>query len=112
MESVFRDSEGVIHADFIPNGITINAGYYSNLLRNDLHQAIPKKRSGKSSKKIILLHSNEYLTEETLATMAWEIMKHSLYIPHLGRRHFHLFGPMRVYLGGEKFQTDYEHAVS
>jgi hypothetical protein len=35
-------------------------------------------------------------------------MKHPLYVPNLGRRDFYLFGLMSVYLGGEKFQTDYE----
>jgi hypothetical protein len=68
--SVFRDSEGVIHADFIPNGITISAGYYSNFLRNDLHQAIRKKRFGKPSKKIILLHNNAVLTKATVTQWA------------------------------------------
>jgi hypothetical protein len=44
--SAFWDSAGVSQIDFLPHGITNNAQYYSNLLvlRNDVHQAIRKKR--------------------------------------------------------------------
>lgn len=34
--------------------------YYSNLFRNDVHQAIQKKRPRKLSKKTILLHDNAH----------------------------------------------------
>jgi hypothetical protein len=52
MASVFWDSERVIHVGFLPHGIKINAQYYYNLLCNDVHQAIRKRRPGKLSKKI------------------------------------------------------------
>jgi hypothetical protein len=35
--NVFWDLEGVIHVDFIPRDITINAQYYINLLPNNMH---------------------------------------------------------------------------
>jgi hypothetical protein len=44
MASVFWDSGGVIHVDFLPHGVTINAQYYINLLHNDVQQAILKKK--------------------------------------------------------------------
>jgi hypothetical protein len=47
MASVFWDSEGVIHVDFLPHGGTMNAQYYSNLLHNDVPQVIWKKRPRK-----------------------------------------------------------------
>jgi hypothetical protein len=37
MASVFWDAE-VIHVNFLPHGITINAQYYNNSLCNDVHQ--------------------------------------------------------------------------
>jgi hypothetical protein len=46
MTSVFWDSEGVIH-DFLPHGATMNAQNYSNLLCNNVHQVIWKKRPRK-----------------------------------------------------------------
>jgi hypothetical protein len=54
MASMFWDSEGVIHVDFLPHGVTVNAQYCCNLLHNDVHQAIQKKRPGKLSEIILL----------------------------------------------------------
>jgi hypothetical protein len=50
---------GVTYVDFHVHGVIINEHYYSNLLPNDVHQAIQKKRPGKLS-KIILLHDNAH----------------------------------------------------
>jgi histone-lysine N-methyltransferase SETMAR len=44
--------------------------------------------------------------EATLATMGWEIMNHPPYSPELAPSYFHLFGPIKVHLGGQKFQND------
>jgi hypothetical protein len=78
MESVFWDSERVIHVDFLPPRATVNDEYYSNLPLNYVHAAIRKKIPGKLSKGIILLHNA---------------------CPHL-------FRPMKKYLEGQKFKTD------
>jgi hypothetical protein len=41
--------------------------------------------------------------------MRWEIMSHHPYYYDLGPSGFHhLFGPLKVYLGGQIFQTDDE----
>jgi hypothetical protein len=44
----------------------------------------------------------------TLTTMGWEIMNHPPYSLDLVLSSFHLFGPMKVHLGGHKFQTEDE----
>jgi hypothetical protein len=51
-------SKGLIHVNFLPHGITINEQYYKNLLWNDVHQEILKKRPGKLLMMITLLHDN------------------------------------------------------
>jgi histone-lysine N-methyltransferase SETMAR len=86
MESVFCDSERVIHVHFLPRGVTVNAQYYNSMLCSNVHQAIWKKTSGKLSKNIIRLHDNPCphtgnLTQATLAAMGWEIMNHPPYSP-------------------------------
>jgi histone-lysine N-methyltransferase SETMAR len=96
MASVFWDSEGVIHVDFLQHDVTINAQYYSTLLRNDVHQAVQKKSHGKLSKIIILLHDNARphmpnLMKVTLAAVGWEIMNHPPYRPDVVPSDFHLF---------------------
>jgi hypothetical protein len=69
MASVFWDSEGIIHVDFLSHG----AQYYINLLW--------KRRPGKLPMIIIILHENARphtadLMKVTLATVDWEIMNH------------------------------------
>jgi hypothetical protein len=44
LASVFWNSEGMIHVDFLSHGITIIAPYYSNSLCNDVHQEILNKK--------------------------------------------------------------------
>jgi hypothetical protein len=40
--------------------------------------------------------------------VGWEIMNDPPYSADLVFHDFHLFGPMKVHLGGQKFQTDDE----
>jgi hypothetical protein len=106
--SMFWDSEGVIHIDFIPHDVTINEQCHSNLL-----QAIRKKILAELSRMIILLHDNARphtanLTKEALVTVGREIRNHPSYGPNLTSSDFHLFGPRKVQLGGQKFQIDAE----
>jgi hypothetical protein len=68
---VFWNSKGVIHVDFLPHGVTVNAQYYSNLLHNDVHQVIQKNGLGKCQRSS---YDNtgprmENFTKATLATM-------------------------------------------
>jgi hypothetical protein len=80
VSQMFLNSEGVIHVDFLPHGVTVNAQNHSNLLHNDMHQVIWKKRHRKLSKKIVLLHDNTHphgrLTKVTDGNKGCEIMNH------------------------------------
>jgi hypothetical protein len=73
----------VVPVDFLPRGVTINARYYSNLLRNDVRQAIRMKRPRKLSKKVILLlHDTSRPNTADLmtsATVALEMVNHFAY---------------------------------
>jgi histone-lysine N-methyltransferase SETMAR len=74
MASVLWES-GLVNVYFLSHDVTV-----SSLLCNDVHQVIQRKRPGKLS-KIILLHDSTHphiknLTEVTVATIGWEIMKH------------------------------------
>jgi uncharacterized membrane protein len=44
----------------------------------------------------------------TLATIGWEIVNHLSYSTALTVSDIHLFGAMKLHLGGQKFQTDDE----
>jgi hypothetical protein len=76
-----------------------------------VHQTVWKKRPGKLSKIIVLQYDSTSphvadLMKATLATMGWEIMNYPHYSPHLVSSHFHLFGPVKVQLGGQKFKIE------
>jgi hypothetical protein len=52
------------------------------------------------------------LIKATLATMGWEIMNRPSYGPDLAPNDIHLFGPMKVHPGGQRFRTVDEHKHS
>jgi histone-lysine N-methyltransferase SETMAR len=102
MASTFWDP-GVIYINGLPHDVMINAQYYSNLLNNYVYQVIQKTRTGKVSKKIILLYGNVHsyianLMTTTLATMGWEIINHPPYSNDLDLGDFHLCGPVEVHV--------------
>jgi hypothetical protein len=75
-----------------------------------VHQVIWKKRPGNLSKKVILLHDNAcpQTANLTKGTVGKEIMNHPPFNPDLAPSDIHLFEPIKVQLGGQKFQTDDE----
>lgn len=38
--------------------------------------------------------------------VGWEVLDHPPYSPNLAPSDFHLFGPLKKFLGGKRFQTD------
>jgi histone-lysine N-methyltransferase SETMAR len=85
--TVFWDCEGVIHIDYCPPGQTINAEYYSNLLKI-VHKLIPEKRRGKVPRRPLLLQDNArvHTAKPTMTTMnnpKWQLLPHPLYSPDL-----------------------------
>jgi hypothetical protein len=67
----------------LPHGRTINEQYYRNLLWNDVHQEIHKKRLGKLLMKTILLHDSVCPHTATFITIGWEIINNPPYSPDL-----------------------------
>ena len=81
MATVFWDGSGVILIDYLQKGATINSAYYANLLKNDLREALRRKRPGKLTKVPILLHDNASShtanhTQDVLQRLGWKILMH------------------------------------
>ncbi|XP_048241526.1 uncharacterized protein LOC125374615 [Haliotis rufescens] len=57
MMTIFWDSKGVIHIDYLPHGTTMNGEYYAKLL-NQVRQSIKMKRRGKIRRGILLHQDN------------------------------------------------------
>ena len=57
MASIFWDNQGVVMVDYLEEGRTINVAYYAEELRL-LRQEIVRKRRGKLTRGVLLLHDN------------------------------------------------------
>jgi hypothetical protein len=56
----------------------------------------------------ILLHDNtrpHTANLMALTTLGWEFLNHPSYNPDLAPSDYHLFGPLKERLGGQKFKT-------
>jgi hypothetical protein len=86
------------------------AQYYSDLLRNDVHQAVWKKRPRKLCKKVTWQRSSRYSKSDEGDTSNNGLGNHeppSLQ-PLQPPSDFHLFGAMKVHPGRQTFKTDDE----
>ena len=112
MATVFWDMRGVLLVEFQEHGRTVNASSYCSLLER-LKAAIRTKRRGLLTQGVILLHDNARphtarLTLETVEQLGLEVLPHPPYSPDLAPSDYHLFGPMKKMLGGQKFASDAE----
>ena len=94
-------------AFFLTAPRTINADRYCKDLTK-LRGAIKRKRPGKLSKKVLLLHDNARphsaaKTKNLLENFKWDIFDHPLYSPDLAPSDFRLFPLLKESLGGKHF---------
>lgn len=112
MATVFWDMKGVLLVEFHEHGTTVTAASYSSLLGR-LKIAIRNKRPGLLTRGVLLLHDNARphtarLTLEAIDNLGLEVLSHPPYSPDLAPSDFHLFGPLKKMLGGQKFASDFE----
>jgi histone-lysine N-methyltransferase SETMAR len=68
---------------------------------------------GTSLKRVLLHHNNVHPhtaahTMDKVRALKFEVLKHPPYSPDLAPSDFHLFGPMKEHLQGQKFADDNE----
>ena len=108
MISVFWDNCGVLLVDYLPKGETINSERYQETLKK-LARAIRTKRPNMHN--VILHHDNARphtarATIDAIAAKGWTVLPHPAYSPDLAPSDFHLFGPLKGYLKGQRFEND------
>jgi hypothetical protein len=111
MPAIFWDVNGPILVHFQEKGQTVISAQYSDMLVNELKPSIRLKHQGLISKKVLLLHNNSrhhtaVHTVDTLRALKFEVLKHPPYSPDLLPSDFHLFGPLKEHLRGQKFADD------
>ena len=107
MLTIFWDVNGPLLVHFKEKIQTVTSPRYSNMLGNELKRTIQSKRWGLLSKRVLLLHDNTRPhTADTLHALKFEVLKHPPHSSDLVPSDFHLFGPMKEHLWGQKFADD------
>jgi len=80
LASIFWDQEGILLIDYLPNGQTINAEYYSSLLVQ-LKDILKEKSCGKVTEGVFFLHDNApahraLATQKKLAYLGFQCLDH------------------------------------
>jgi len=108
--SIVWDQDGILFIDYVPNGPTINAGYYSSLLV-ELKHILKEKRSGKVAKVVLFLHDNvpshrALVTQKKLAYVGFQCLDHPPCSPVLSPSDYHLFSGLNKQLNVRHFSSD------
>lgn len=116
MVTVFWDDKGVILLDFLERGRTVTSERYIETLKK-LTEAIRRKRPNKNLKTIHIHHDNarphtSLATNQAIGKLGWSVVPHPPYSPDLAPSDFHLFGPMKDSLRGQRFYDTDEVKVA
>jgi len=114
--SIFWEQDGILHIDYPPKGQTISADCYSHLLVQ-LKDILKKKRHGKITKDVLLLHENApayraLATQKKLAYLDFQCLDHPSYSPDLALSDYHLFPGLKKQLKCHHFSSDAEVIVA
>lgn len=112
MATVFWDSNGVIHTDYLEKGKTITGQYYCDLL-DRFDADLRAKRPRLQRKKVLFHHDNApahscHLTAAKLVELGYKIVPHPPYSPDLAPCDFFLFPTLKKELAGKKFSSNDE----
>ena len=112
MATVFWDRQGVLLVEYLADRSTLTQDTYFDTLMK-LRDAIKRKRPGKLSKGILLLHDNARphvakLIRHLLDQFRWKVFGHPPYSPDLAPSDYHLFPDLKKALGGKHFSTSEE----
>ena len=108
MATVFWNSKGIVHIDYLETGRAINKKYYGELLKVVNSTIAPRKR-----KKLIFLQDNAppHRAKDNIKLInefGWKLPKHPPYSPDLSPSDFYLFKLMKNELFRSKFDSGNE----
>jgi histone-lysine N-methyltransferase SETMAR len=108
MLQLFFDSSGIVHTEFIPEGVTVNKHRYKEILRR-LRNSIRRKHLELWRRKNWLLLHNapahySALVQKELAKRQVTVLSHPPYSPDLTTCDFFLFPRLKEKIHGHRFQ--------
>lgn len=103
---VFFDKRGLIHKEFVPQGKTVNAEFYKEVLQR-LHKAVKRKRQDLAH-RWRLHHDNApahtaFLVTSYLTRIGVEVLPQPPYSPDMSPPDFFLFPKVKRCLKGHRF---------
>ena len=112
MATVFWDSQGVILVDILLKGQTINSEVDIETLRK-LKAKIRRVWPNLDMANVLLQHDNarshtSIRTMEAITSFGWTVIPHRPFSPDLAPSDYHLFGPMKEGLLGNRYGNDNE----
>ena len=110
MLTAFFYRRGLLMADFLPRGQTINGNYYATLLLR-LREEIKSKRRGRLTRGIRLLHDNASVhtcnvAQAAIAECGFQPINHPAYSPDVAPSDYFLFSDLKRHLRGKHFDCD------
>jgi len=112
MATVFWDTQGIVHIDYLEKGKTVTGQYYADLLdRFDI--ALKEKRPRLARKKVLFHHDNapahtSAVAVAKLVQLRYEVLPHPPYSPDLAPCDFFLFPSLKRSLAGKRFWSNEE----
>jgi len=112
LASIFWDQDSIIPIDYLPEGQTINAEYYSSLLVQ-LKDILKEKRHRKVIKVVLFSHDNApahqaLVTQKKLAYLGFQCLDNPPCSSDLALSEYQLFPGLKNQLKGHHFLSDVE----
>jgi histone-lysine N-methyltransferase SETMAR len=95
MASVAWDKDGILLVDYLKKGATITASYYTPLL-DKTEAGACLQMAGQAVTRSVVFQDNAFshtavITQQKLADLHFEVLKHPAYSPDLAASNYHLF---------------------
>ncbi|XP_062618459.1 histone-lysine N-methyltransferase SETMAR-like [Saccostrea cucullata] len=109
----FMDIRGMLLVHAVPEGQTVNAEYYAQVIRRYLVNAIRKKRPDKQIEEFLLHQDNApaHRADTTMLELDLRVI-HAPYSPDLAPMDFKVFPTMKAELRGKKFKNTEEQSYA
>ena len=106
----FSDQEGIVHREFVPPAMTVNADSYCDVLRR-LRENVRRKRPQKWRNQYLIIHRDNvpahrsFKLSQFLAKNNMTVIPHPPYSPDLAPCDFFLFPKLKLRMKGRTFDT-------
>jgi len=110
MSICFLDQEGIVHREFVPPGMTVNADFYCDFIRR-LRENVRRKKPQKLQNRNLIIHHDNALAHRSievpqfLAKNNMTLIPHPPYSPDLAPSNFFLFPKLKLQMKGRRFDT-------